>query len=79
MTPISEFLLWTPNKTRINARDSSSISSPQVNQMVIQNDRANSRDCSGIGSPQFVQNEFVPSVPSGEFLAPCAGDKMGSN
>ena len=51
--PIFTNLLGAIRKTRIDARNSSSISSPQVNQMVIQNDRANSRDCSGISSPQF--------------------------
>ena len=41
-------------KTRIDARNNSSISSPQVNQIVIQNDRVNSRHCSGIDSPKVV-------------------------
>merc|ERR1711895_390478 len=52
------------HKTRIDARNNSSISSPQVNQIVIQNDRVNSRHCSGIDSPKAIQNEIISSVPS---------------
>ena len=62
-------------KTRADARSDSGISSPQIAQKVVQNDRVNSRHCSGIDSPKVVQNEFAPS---GEFLAPVVGDKMGS-
>merc|ERR1712208_100246 len=56
------------HKTRIDARNNSSISSTQVNQIIIQNDRVNSRHGSGINSPKVIQNIFssalsVPIVP----------------
>ena len=63
-------------KTRIDARDSSSISSTQVNQKVIQNDRVNSRHGSGIDSPKIAQK--TPTQPISELLAPNMGDKIGS-
>ena len=52
------------HKVRINARNDSSISLPQVNQVVIQNDRVNSRHGSGIDSPKVIQDKFISSVPS---------------
>ena len=52
------------HKVRINARNDSSISLPQVNQVVIQNDRVNSRHGSGIDSPKVIQNKIISSVPS---------------
>merc|ERR1712041_1396 len=51
------------HKVRINARNDSSISLPQINQVVIQNDRVNSRHGSGIDSPKVIQDKFS-SVPS---------------
>merc|ERR1712240_729455 len=74
--PIFTNLLGANHKTRIDARNSSSISSPQVNQIVIQNDRVNSRHESGIDSPEIIQR--TPTPPISEFLAPNMGDKIGS-
>merc|ERR1712101_19812 len=62
--PIFTNLQGANHKTRIDARNNSSISSPQVNQIVIQNDRVNSRYCSGIDSPKVIQNKIISSVPS---------------
>ena len=76
-SPIFTNLLGANRKTRIDARDSSSISSPQVNQMVIQNDRVNSRHESGIDSPEIIKR--TPTQPISQFLAPYMGDKLGSN
>merc|ERR1711873_196078 len=70
-------LLGANHKTRIDARNSSSISLPQINQMVIQNDRINSRHESAIESPEIIQR--TPTQPINEFLAPGMGDKLGSN
>merc|ERR1711947_51223 len=52
------------HKTRIDAMNNSSISSTQVNQVIIQNDRVNSRHGSGIDSPKVIQNKFISSVSS---------------
>merc|ERR1712208_254163 len=49
--PIFTNLQGANHKTRINARNNSSISSPKINQIVLQNDRVNSRHGSGIDSP----------------------------
>merc|ERR1712240_642530 len=52
------------HKVRIDARNNSSISSPQVKQIVWQNDRVNSRHGSGIDSPKVIQNKIISSVSS---------------
>ena len=62
--PIFTNLQGANHKTRIDARNNSSISSPQVNQIVIQNDRVNSRHVSGIDSPKVIQNKIISFVPS---------------
>merc|ERR1711895_372258 len=58
------------HKVRIDARNNSSISSPQVKQIVMQNDRVNSRHGSGIDSPRICQ-----SISSNGLKAPNMGDQ----
>merc|ERR1712121_586795 len=70
-------LLGANHKSRTDARNSSSISLPQISPMVIQNNRVNSRHESAIESPEIIQR--TPAQPITEFLAPNMGDKLGSN
>merc|ERR1712115_187771 len=66
------------HKVRIDARNNSSISSPQVKQIVWQNDRVNSRHGSGIDSPRqsILSKVNVPNMgDQGKVKAPNMGDQ----